>query len=148
MVWLHSRIFDELDATREQTVHCQMSSRDPGRKGSRDDSNKYGTDGSFDALAKHYFVSVYFKCLGSQIIGQSGVLDRKSPITPFYKGESQEKTLLLRLEGAGTFACSPAHVMLGGSGFFFLQIHRDRDDALGYRCQQAGWWLNANHGSI
>jgi hypothetical protein len=38
--------------------------------------------------------------------------------------------------------------MLGGSGFFFLQIHRDRDDALGYRCQQAGWWSNANHGSI
>jgi len=69
-------------------------------------------------------------------------------ITAFYKGESQEKTLLLRLEGAGTFACSPAHVMLGGSGFFFLQIHRDRDDALGYRCQQAGWWSNANHGSI
>jgi hypothetical protein len=61
------------------------------------------------------------------------------PVTAFYKGESQEKTLLLRLEGAGTFACSPAHVMLGGSGFFFLQIHRDRDDALGYRCQQAGW---------
>ena len=35
------------------------------------------------------------------------------------------------------FGCSPAHVMLGGSGFFFLQIHRDRDDALGFRCQQA-----------
>jgi hypothetical protein len=70
------------------------------------------------------------------------------PVIAFYKGESQEKTLLLRLEGAGTFACSPGHVMLGGSGFFFLQIHRDRDDALGYRCQQAGWWSNANHGSI
>jgi len=42
------------------------------------------------------------------------------PITPFYKGESQEKRLALRLEEAGMFAFSPAHVMLGGSGFFFL----------------------------
>jgi hypothetical protein len=60
-------------------------------------------------------------------------------VTAFYKRESQEKTLPLRLEGAGASARSPAYVMLGGSGFFFLQIHRDRDDALGFRCQQAGW---------
>jgi hypothetical protein len=71
-----------------------------------------------------------------------------SPVTAFYKRESQEKTLPLRLEGAGASARSPAYVMLGGSGFFFLQIHRDRDDALGFRCQQAVWWSNANHGSI
>jgi hypothetical protein len=69
-------------------------------------------------------------------------------VTAFYKGESQEKKLPLRLEEAGAFAYFPAHVMLGGSGFFFLQIHRDRDDALGFRCQQAGWWSSANHGSI
>jgi hypothetical protein len=44
-------------------------------------------------------------------------------VTAFYKRESQEKQLPLRLEEAGMFAFSPAHVMLGGSGFFFLQIH-------------------------
>jgi hypothetical protein len=69
-------------------------------------------------------------------------------LTAFYKRESQEKTPPLRLEGGGTSGCSPAQVMWRGSGFFFLQIHRDRDDALGFRCQQAGWWSNANHGSI
>jgi len=41
-------------------------------------------------------------------------------VSPFYKGESQEKRLVLRLEEAGMFAFSPADVMLGGSGFFFL----------------------------
>jgi len=46
-----------------------------------------------------------------------------SPVTAFYKGESQGKKLLLRPEEAGMFAFSPAHVMLGGSGFFSLQIH-------------------------
>jgi len=35
-----------------------------------------------------------------------------SAVTPFYKGESQEKTVLLRLEEAGMFAFSPAPVML------------------------------------
>jgi len=49
--------------------------------------------------------------------------DSTSTVTAFYKGESQEKKLRLRLEEAGMFAFSPAHVMLGGSGFFFLQIH-------------------------
>jgi hypothetical protein len=53
------------------------------------------------------------------------VFDRISTwtVTAFYKGESQEKKLLLRPEEAGMFAFSPAHVMLVGSGFFFLQIH-------------------------
>ena len=56
--------------------------------------------------------------------GQAGTA--KFLLQAFYKGESQEKTLLQRLEEAGMFAFSPAHVMLGGSGFFFsfLQIHR------------------------
>jgi hypothetical protein len=45
------------------------------------------------------------------------------PVTAFYKGESQEKTLPVRLEEAGMFAFSPANVMLEGSGFFFSQIH-------------------------
>jgi len=49
--------------------------------------------------------------------------DFTSALTAFYKGESQGKKLLQRLEEAGMFAFSPAHVMLGGSGFFFLQIH-------------------------
>ncbi len=51
------------------------------------------------------------------------VLRRPIETTPFYKGESQEKRLILRLEGAEMFAFSPAHVRLVGSGLFFLQIH-------------------------
>jgi hypothetical protein len=50
-------------------------------------------------------------------------IEATSPITAFYKGESQGKKLPLRLEEAEMLAFSPAHVMLGGSGFFFLQIH-------------------------
>ena len=88
------------------------------------------------------------EALGKSAYRKSELLDRKSPIRPFYKGESQEKTVLLRLEEAGMFVFSPAHVMLGGSGLFFLQIHVDRDDAFDFQCQQAMWWSNANHGSI
>jgi hypothetical protein len=66
------------------------------------------------------------------------VLQPTWEVTAFYKRESQEKTLPLRLEGAGASARSPAYVMLGGSGFFFLQIHRDRDDALGSDANKQG----------
>jgi hypothetical protein len=62
------------------------------------------------------------------------------PVTAFYKGESQEKKLPVRPEEAGMFAVSPAHVMLGGSGFFLLaDSSGDRDDAFSFRCQQAVW---------
>jgi hypothetical protein len=69
--------------------------------------------------------------------------DLTFPVTAFYKGESQEKKLPVRLEEAGMFAVSPAHVMLRGSGFFLLADSSgssgDRDDAFSFRCQQAVW---------
>jgi len=59
---------------------------------------------------------------------------RTSAVTPFYKGESQEKKLLPRLEGAEMFAVSPAYVMLGGFwGFWFLvDSFCGRDGAFGF----------------
>jgi hypothetical protein len=46
------------------------------------------------------------------------------PVTAFYKGESQEKNFLGDWKKRACSLCSPAHVMLRGSGdFLCLQIH-------------------------
>jgi hypothetical protein len=47
-----------------------------------------------------------------------------SPVTAFYKGESQEKKLPGDWKEQRFLPCSPAHVMLGGSwGSLFSQGH-------------------------
>jgi hypothetical protein len=71
-------------------------------------------------------------------------------ITAFYKGKSQEKKHLRRLEGAKMFAAlsSPSYV---GSlrGFLVLQIHLVVVTALSdSEARQAAWLNVVHHGSI
>jgi len=57
----------------------------------------------------------------SHALSDNGI---KSPVTAFYKGESQEKNFPGDGREQGSSTYSPAHVLLGGSGgFLFLQIH-------------------------
>jgi len=50
--------------------------------------------------------------------------DSTSPVSAFYKGESQEKKLPGDWKEQRFLPGSPAHVMLGGSwGFLFSQSH-------------------------
>jgi hypothetical protein len=77
-------------------------------------------------------------------------LPDRSPITPFYKGESQEKNLPGDWKERKSSLRFPAHVVLRVSGdFFFFQIHLVIVTALsGSEARQAAWLKCVNHGSI
>jgi hypothetical protein len=68
----------------------------------------------------------------------------------FYKGESQEKNFPGDWKERTCSLCSPAHVLLRGSGgFLSLQIHFVIVTTLSASdAKQAVWLRGANHGSI
>jgi hypothetical protein len=73
-----------------------------------------------------------------------------STVTPFYKGESQEKNISGDWKEQKYLPCFPAHVMLGGSGVFgSWSIHALVVTALlDSEAKQAAWLNRVNHSSI